>query len=75
MQNNFSLSYTPRLGNVGNPDQEQVVSLPAWAFHSLGWKKPLLWTGDFSKVGQRGVVSGEIRRFLYSVLLLVPQTV
>lgn len=24
MQNNFSASYTPKLRNVGNPDQEQA---------------------------------------------------
>lgn len=27
MQNNFSTSYTPKFGNVGNPDQEQAVSV------------------------------------------------
>lgn len=30
MQNNFSASYTPKLRNVGNPDQEQAESVPTW---------------------------------------------
>lgn len=30
MQNNFPASYTPKLRNVGNPDQEKAESVPAW---------------------------------------------
>lgn len=30
MQNNFLASYTPKLKNVRNPDQEQLESVPTW---------------------------------------------